>query len=432
MKFFVKASRHSKEEKKLVAEIEGLIQQAKDSNNAELLQIIEKHPQVNNAYGLRSMLEVIKGHIGGNSSSTAPEIKTDQSKNIKAETEQKTQTTNDNHNNMKNETGKEGSQNPATPHEEEVQFEEVIDAQTQSQFQQPVKEREDEFAKYQKSSDGGSGGNNNNGGGDDLGDGGGNGGDDDDDGNNNGGGDGDEGGFEPPDDGGGSPEPPDGNLKDIPDDTKRKAIKKTSEIVAKIYAGVLPMLPKLIAKVPEAKVERMVWADELDPKMKLEMEDGSTTTVATYIEGYNAQLDETLVITPDQEKDFRDALKDVLEEKQVAMTPTQRLVTVVVAQTFTLMAMGIQNSIMMNKHLAHWKQIHEERKQANAPKKPSTPPPPPPSSSAPPSGGGAPPPPPPPPPPAPKASPSSSNGSHAGESIEETDEVSISPEQVAD
>jgi hypothetical protein len=192
------------------------------------------------------------------------------------------------------------------------------------------------------------------------------------------------------------------------------------------------MLPKLISKVPEAKIERMVWADEIDPKMMLDLGEGQTTTVAGYIDAFNSGLDEQLVITEEQQKDFQDALKDVLEEKQVAMTPSQRLVTVVVAQTFTLMAMGIQNSIMMRKHLAHWKEIHEERKQASGKGKK---PPPPPASSQEPSS---------PPPPKPSGS---NNGKdqweakkyteenstiikESGDIQNETDEISISPSQV--
>lgn len=398
-KFFVKAGRHAKEDKKLLAEIYALIDNAEKSNNKKLLDAASNHPLVNTSDGLRSMLETLKAHQSG-SNNIGVASNNVSSNNDKPEVKIIKDNFN-NDNNMKTENNKNSDSAPKHHEEESVPFEDVIDVG--KDFQQPVIERNDEeFTKYQtgesKQDDANPADGNNVEDGEQV-----------EEPKDNG----DDGSYDAP------PESPDGNLADIPSDTKRKAIKKTSEIVAKIYAGVLPMLPKFIAKVPEAKIERLVWADEIDPKMKLDLGEGHVTTVAGYIEGYNASLDEQLVITEEQQKEFQEALKDVLEEKQVAMTPSQRLVTVVVAQTFTLMAMGIQNSIMMRKHLEHWKEIHQERK-GGAPAKKN----PPPSSSQ--------MPPPPPPPPAPSPSPNGNGGGNPMKDYiqEESDEISITPETV--
>jgi hypothetical protein len=405
IKFFVKASRPSKEEKALAEKIYNILLQAEKDGNKDILSAVESHGAVYNLDGLKDIYSVISEKSNSNNSNNNTMGKT-------------------NDNNSEKEEGNISSRGDGL-NAEEVKFEEVPNIAEESQFQQPPVERENAYDKYANT--GGSGSDSGNG---DGGEGG-------------GGGEGEE-EFEEPRESGDSEDNGEGedftasggtgNLKDLPPDTKRKAIKKTSEIVAKIYAGVLPILPKMVSKIPEAKLERMSWNDEIDLGMRLELPDGSKTNVGSYIRLYNQQLDNELVITPEQQKEFQDCLKDVLEEKQVAMTPMQRLTATVCAQAFTMLSVAVQNTVMMKKNLDYWKEVHEENKRRNRPQKPTPPP----------AGGGAGGNPPPPPPKnnppvdntPPVTDPPSPNGkeqeANHEEIQEENEELTIAPETAED
>lgn len=396
IRFFVKPSRPSKEEKALAEKIQAILVQAEQDGNKEIISAVESHGAVYNLDGLKKIYSIV-----------SPE---------------KSNSNNSNNNTM-GKVNEEGAKEQSSPkgdglNAEEVKFEEVPNIAEESQFQQPPVERENAYEKY-------------------AGNGGGEGGE-------GGGGEGGEASeeFEEPRESGdkeGGEEGEDftasggtGNLKDVPPDTKRKAIRKTSEIIAKIYAGALPLLPKMISKIPEAKLERMSWNDEIDLGMRLELPDGSKTNVGSYIRVYNQQLDDELIITPDQQKDFQDCLKDVLEEKQVAMTPMQRLTATVCAHAFTMLSVAVQNTIMMKKNLDYWKEVHEENKRRTRPQRPT----PPPAGAGGAGGGGNNPPPPTDKPPVTKTPPVTDSPSANGKSAEvtheeiqeENEELTISPE----
>lgn len=336
--FFVKAGRPSKEEKALAEKIQKVISSAEANGDEELLSMVKSQGAVYNLDGLKKMFATIESRKTNNNS-------------------------NDNNTNtdMVNK-GKTNSDENAAPSSsgssnigDEVQFEETINMQTESPLQQPVIERQDELENY-KQEHGMGGGGSDGGGGDDGG-------------GSSPASDGDEPFEEPRDEGEGEDfsKGSGGNLKDLPPDTKRKAILKTSEVVAKIYSGALPILPKLVSKISEAKLERMSWNNELDLNMRLELPDGGQTTIGNYIREYNDSLDKALTITPDQQEDFRKCLKDVLEEKQVAMTPTQRLISTVGAHAVGMFMAAIENTVMMRKNLEHWKEVHEENKKRSHP-----------------------------------------------------------------
>jgi len=396
--FFVKAGRPSKEEKILADKIQSILIKAEEEGNKELLSAIESQGAVYNLDGLKKLHDIVtKGKNNSNNNTTTMGKL--------------------NENSGKEENTSSGGDGLNA---EEVKFEEVPNIAEESQFQQPPVERENAYEKYANSGSSGNGGGGEAGG---EGEGGGE--------DGAGGGEGEEEFEEPRDSGEGedfTASGGTGNLKDLPPDTKRKAIKKTSEIVAKIYAGALPILPKLMSKIPEAKLERMSWNDEIDLSMRLELPDGSKTNVGSYIRVYNQQLDDELVISPEQQKDFQDCLKDVLEEKQVAMTPMQRLIATGSAHLFTMVAVSIQNMVMMKKNLDYWKEVHEENKRKSRPQQP-------PAGGA--NKGGnndfTPPPPPPPPTPAPDDKPSSNgqsevHGNTESEPQVENEELSINPE----
>lgn len=392
--FFVKSGRPSKEEKGLAAKIEALIAEAEQANDAEALKRVDEIGAVYNLDGLKKLYNTLT-----NKSETMAKGKKDD----------------------------EDFENPSSStNEESVEFEETLDNQTESPLQQPVIERVDEISKFQEEHGFGNGEGGSEDGGEDgneeeneeeefeeprAGHGGG--------GGNGGGG----GGGDDDDDNVG------GNLGDMPPHTKNKAINSTADVLTKIYAGVLPILPKMLAKVPKKKIDRMKWNDEINIDMKLDMGLDANgrrmvTSVGRYIDDYNDMIDDQMQLDEQQQEDFKKCLKAVLSEKQVAMTPSQQLFAVMTSHLAGFLVMGIQNNITMRRNLEYWRERHEESKSERTGG----------------SGGGGQKPPtkqqPPPPKPDPKPpvdkTPPASNGAGAGhdDTLEENEEISINPEEV--
>jgi len=155
---------------------------------------------------------------------------------------------------------------------------------------------------------------------------------------------------------------------------KRKAAQKTADVILTTYANFLPVPFKKIASINIKKWERMHMADEMDMNMTV-TEDG--TTVRSYAEDVNRQVEDTFVITEEMKEEAREPLIDLLMEQSLALTPTQRLMLVVGQQVLT-MGMATVQFAVNNKHaLNQFKEFHEERKAAGFGKSsPSSSPPP--------------------------------------------------------
>lgn len=381
--FFVKSGRPSKEEKAIAEKIQAILSDAEKNGNKEIISAVEAQGAVYNLDGLKKIHSIITG--------------------------QKNNSNNSNNNTMgkvsENDTEKEEKEKSSPlsgSHEtEDVKFEEVSNIAEDSQFQQPPIERENAYEKYAGT-----------GGGEGSGEGGA---EDFEEPRNQGEGlDESEESEESEEGGGGS-----GGGGDIPDHTKKLSNAKIAKMVGEVYVKVLPILPKRIAKISDTKIEKMERYDELSMSMRLKLPEGGETTVRRYIEHYNASLEEQLIVTPEMQKDFRVALKDMLDEKKVDATPTQVFLGTVVSQLAIIGITAAEQMAVMNRHLAYWKECHEENKEASRPKKNPPPSPQQPVDKT-------PPPPPPPPPPHTK-----SDSAHDDDDIQsENEEMSINPKTV--
>lgn len=126
-----------------------------------------------------------------------------------------------------------------------------------------------------------------------------------------------------------------GNLKDLPPATKRKAAEQTADALLKGYARIVPQPFKWMAKIPEDKVEKMIFNGELDPD--IEVSDG--VTFDEFMKQTNSQLDEIFEVQEETLEEIREPLIEVLMEQQMELTPTQRLTMAVIshlAQMFTV------------------------------------------------------------------------------------------------
>src|SRR3990167_3351472 len=335
-KFFVKQSRPSKREKELTETITSLLRKAELEEDKTAINVFENFGVVRDEQGLEKMLTAIKHSKNGN----APKVE-------KTVINQQNQNTMSIENENQNQEQQNVSEEETSFIEEEtVQFEPIINVHQESELANPVVEREGLPQDLGNDNPAQNGEQPNVNSGETFSD----------DGN---------GGFEPPNDDEVGGDTGGGNMKDMPPETKRKAIKKTAEIVSEIYQGALPMLPKWIAKIPEAKMQSMAWNNEinLDMRIPVDTENGRVmTTVGDYIGNYNASVDALIKIDDKMKEEFRVCLKDVLEEKQVAMTPTQRLGAIVIAQAFTLFGGAIELSMRMKKQMEMFKTWHEESK----------------------------------------------------------------------
>ena len=308
-KFFTKASRPSKTEKALVDQINKMV-----NDDVSLIDIINDSEVTKSEDGLRRLLDKLKKS----------------SVNI---------STPSNNEGMKQNGGNK------------IDFEPMIDIEAQSQFTEPVIEREDTRGSYVPSEE-----------------------EEEEDvyttGDPEDNGEGGDGDYEEPRDdagaGGDGDKSGGGGLKDMPLAQKKKAIDTTANLVANMYQTMLPILPKFIAKVPDSKIRKMVHADEIDPEMELQSSPTTRIKVSDYIDSYNNGVEDVIVVTDKMREEFEEALAGVLTEKEVAMTPTQVLVVTAVSHMTALVGESIKLRHKMSMDMEMFKKFHDERKRERA------------------------------------------------------------------
>jgi hypothetical protein len=121
-----------------------------------------------------------------------------------------------------------------------------------------------------------------------------------------------------------------------------------------------------------AKLERMDMAGEIDLKMVV-TEGGQN--IRGHCEAVNQQVEDIFVVTEEMQKEIKEPLVDVLMEKELALTPMQRLGIVVGGQMVQFATASLQLGISNKKAMAQFKEFRAE--QGNQRPTASTPPPPP-------------------------------------------------------
>lgn len=159
--------------------------------------------------------------------------------------------------------------------------------------------------------------------------------------------------------------------------TDRASIRKTAEAILNVYENVLPIPFKSISKFNIGKMQNMDLSGEIRMDMVVK-EDG--TTIESFVEDFNQQVDEIFIVTQDMKEEVREPLEDVLAEKGMALTPMQRLLIAVGSH---IVAFGYQsfNLHLQNKHsMATFREFRNEEMKINKgtppPQQPQSPPPP--------------------------------------------------------
>lgn len=130
-------------------------------------------------------------------------------------------------------------------------------------------------------------------------------------------------------------------LDDLNPRTKQRAAEQTANTILKGYARLVPKPFKWLAKVDEAKVEKLAFSGQLD--VSIEVSEG--LTFEDYMTSTNEQIDEIFEVDEDTLDEIREPLIEVLMEQQLELTPQQRLSMAVLShlvQMFTV-AMKLRN-----------------------------------------------------------------------------------------
>jgi hypothetical protein len=117
------------------------------------------------------------------------------------------------------------------------------------------------------------------------------------------------------------------NLKDLDEGQKRKAFKRTAKAIVMAYKQFSGKPFEYIATkdISEAKMVEYHTTGELDTNLMLELPQDEHLTVRQFFEQHCLAADGMFKLDPEIETEIEEALTDVLMEKQIALTPMQRL-----------------------------------------------------------------------------------------------------------
>jgi hypothetical protein len=168
------------------------------------------------------------------------------------------------------------------------------------------------------------------------------------------------------------------NLKDLSPNQKRKAAQQTADAIINTYANVVPPVFKNISSFNVPKLEMMELKDELSLNIVIQ-EDG--TRVKDYVHGFNSQIEHLFDVTPEMKEDIKEPLVDVLLEKEMALTPTQRLMLAVGTQLVTFGVQAVKLRQQQTAALEQFRQFHMELKTQGRTRRTTNQPPPPSSTN---------------------------------------------------
>lgn len=148
------------------------------------------------------------------------------------------------------------------------------------------------------------------------------------------------------------------NLRDLTPNEKRDAAQKTARGLTEAYCVYVPLVFKYIAKHDTKKLEKLHKKGEIDIDIPVKR-DG--TTFAQYVNIYNDKVDEAFTKSDETKQAIETAVYDVLMEKDIAMTPMQRLLMVVGQDMIANTVLGIKFYMEKKDDMETLRELHEER-----------------------------------------------------------------------
>lgn len=150
---------------------------------------------------------------------------------------------------------------------------------------------------------------------------------------------------------------PNPKLDDLSPKQKREAAEKTADALILTYAQIVPIPFKKLSSFNMRKLQQMDMKDEIKLKNLI---DDEGTTVKSYCEGVNEQVEQTFVVTKEMQNEIKEPLVDVLLENNLALTPAQRLGMAVAGQILQMGMVAVQNLQQNRGAMEYFKQFHKE------------------------------------------------------------------------
>ena len=156
-------------------------------------------------------------------------------------------------------------------------------------------------------------------------------------------------------------EPDSDNLKNLSTKEKREAMEKTADTILLAYRNYIPLPFIFFSSYDNKKLEKLHRNDEinLDTQVK---RDG--TTFREYVKTFNDNVEQAFSVTDAEVEALKDPLVDVLMEKEIALTPTQRLLFTAGQLLVAKVMMSIKFLREKKSDIEEMKEIHQEKMEA--------------------------------------------------------------------
>jgi hypothetical protein len=148
------------------------------------------------------------------------------------------------------------------------------------------------------------------------------------------------------------------NLKNLSPKEKRESMEKTADVILLTIKNIFPIPFVYVATYSDKKLNNLHSKNEINLDTEIKR-DG--TTFREYYKEFNAKVEEAFVVTDAEIEALKEPLVDVLMERDVAMTPMQRLLFV--AGQFVVPKIMLAGKFMMEKKsdIEEMKNIHKEK-----------------------------------------------------------------------
>jgi hypothetical protein len=150
------------------------------------------------------------------------------------------------------------------------------------------------------------------------------------------------------------------NLSELSPKEKREQVEKTAEVILLAYKQGLPIPFVYFGTHDIKKLKKLEEKDEIDLGAVVNKKG---ETLLEYIKEFNNSVEETFKISDVEIEMIRPALVDVLMEKEVAFTPTQRLIFTVGQLLIAKIMMLVKFIRAKSADLKEFRQMHEENKE---------------------------------------------------------------------
>ncbi|MBK7362948.1 MAG: hypothetical protein IPJ01_11690 [Micavibrio sp.] len=147
------------------------------------------------------------------------------------------------------------------------------------------------------------------------------------------------------------------NLKDLSPAEKRKEVEKTADAILLAYRNYIPMAFCYFASHDVKKLKELEKKGQIDLATPMNRKG---QTILDYIKEFNAEVEETFRITDAEIETIKPALVDVLMEKEIAFTPTQKLIFVLGQFLVAKIMMLIKFIRQKNADIKEFKKMHLE------------------------------------------------------------------------